>query len=132
VHLEVKTLWTAALRSDKYLQGGQRLTISAETSTDGKEKDCCLGVLCKLAVEAGIARRENDPDGFVTYVTGSKKDGDYDSATGILPGGVMEWAGLEAVNPTIWWHMERRSLADLNDSGAYDFSKIADIIEECL
>jgi len=44
--LEVKKLWIEALRSGKYEQGRGAL------NKDGKF--CCLGVLCDLAVKAGV------------------------------------------------------------------------------
>ena len=116
---EVKTRWVAALRSGGYEQGKGYLSLNGEF--------CCLGVLCELAVEAGVigAATPSDVAHSVMFY------GDEDAAR-ILPWEVMEWSGVyrdngkfqidTAAGPSF------TSLSVLNDSGS-SFSQIADLIE---
>ena len=48
---EIKQQWITALRSGNYPQGRGYLR---RIDDDGKEGYCCLGVLCELAVNAGV------------------------------------------------------------------------------
>jgi len=43
---ELKSRWVAALRSGRYQQGKRRLSIRHR---NGRESNCCLGVLCRVA-----------------------------------------------------------------------------------
>lgn len=45
------TEWAEALESGEYVQGRATLTY---VSPDGLKQYCCLGVLCELAVKAGV------------------------------------------------------------------------------
>lgn len=74
---EVKSLWTAGLRSGEFEQGYGQLT------KDGK--DCCLGVLCKLGIRAGIQMEVFTGEGGTVI---------YDGEDSYLPQKIMEWAGL--------------------------------------
>lgn len=65
---KVAQAWVKALRSGKVEQAHGRLGMD-----DGSR--CCLGVLCDLAVEAGIIK-------------------DFASDSNFLPGPVVDWAGL--------------------------------------
>lgn len=124
---EIKKRWIADLRSGKYEQGQGSL------EKDGKY--CCLGVLCLQAVEAGIAERWviSQP-----YADGTIRFGiDYDASDSVAPACVYDWAGLEDGNPSIFYDddgklpnsLASNSLAEMNDSGLYDFNQIADVIE---
>lgn len=124
---DIKAKWLEALRSGEYEQGENWLQANG--------KYCCLGVLCELAVEAGIV----DKDPGQSYVT-------FDREPAILPDRVITWAGLPKSSPVpeVFYHGEVVGLSDLNDgvtifnpvSGEertkLDFSQIADIIEEQL
>jgi hypothetical protein len=109
----IRAQWTAALRSGKYVQG------RAALYADGKF--CCLGVLCDLAVSAGVASAAaaGEPgypwayDGFVDY----------------LPDSVKEWAGLQGGNPVAGDPGATEPLTVLNDDYNWDFAQIADAID---
>lgn len=133
---EIKKRWIADLRSGKYEQGQGSL------EKDGKY--CCLGVLCLQAVEAGIAERwvisQLDYDYHPSYYheDGTIRFGiDYDASDSVAPACVYDWAGLEDGNPSIFYDddgklpnsLASNSLAEMNDSGLYDFNQIADVIE---
>lgn len=103
---DIKSLWVNGLRSDRFRQGKGALQVNTQ---DGP-KHCCLGVLCMLAIEAGIA--------VSTEMRGS----------GVLPTSVMEWAGLDTRDP----YIEGATLAEHNDGISvrrHDFNEIADLIE---
>ena len=112
----IRAQWTAALRSGEYQQG------RAALHADGMF--CCLGVLCDLAVKAGVvsaaAARE---DGYPWA---------YDGVPDYLPKSVQEWAGLKEGNPLVYGPNApaRDHLARLNDDYEdYDFARIADAID---
>ena len=121
----VKELWVEALESGRYVQGFGTLT-RRDASGD---KDCCLGVLCKLAVAAGVILEGREVD--IGHVVLSY-DGDV---SGVLPPAVMQWAGLIKSDPDFGdW-----SLADYNDGHyrdggvtlvQYDFAQIAGLIRD--
>lgn len=123
---EIKNKWVTALRSKEYKQGYKSLALA---KADGTVEYCCLGVLCELAVQEGIAHRRG----------GSTEFGDslisYDAQMSYLPDSVMKWAGLDSSSPTA---MKPNSingvifLSDANDSLDYDFNGIADLIDEGL
>lgn len=129
---DVKQLWVTALRSGDYTQG--RRTLRYEDA-DGNNRWCCLGVLCDLAVKAGIIGEPTrivkglppdarDCDGPWEFLD----DYDYDGYRSDLPKRVQEWAGLEEAVPTL-----RGSTAiELNDHLSMPFPEIADRIEESL
>lgn len=116
---EVKTLWTAGLRSGEFEQGEGLLT------KDGK--DCCLGVLCKLGIRAGIQMEVfTGEDGAVTY----------DGEDSYLPRKIMEWAGLDSSDPKVTYTDEdgyeaTHELAVLNDEYENDgrYGRIPDLID---
>lgn len=112
--------WVAALRSGKYKQGTGWLT---EVTPDG-EYDCCLGVACKLAVEAGVIEPPlgASHDRGVYYSDGGAAE------SAILPGAVREWLGLRTTDSSFLKDDERDQLTALNDAGV-PFARIADIIE---
>lgn len=121
---DIKARWVSALRSGDYKQGKGLLRKD--------DKFCCLGVLCELAVAAGVIGFEvnADPD----------DDDQYDGATHIygegenvhyLPDEVVTWAGIEYFNPVVPVGTFRKQLAQINDEGR-PFSEIADLIEEHL
>lgn len=127
---EVKKEWLAALRSGDYSQGRNVLE-----TTDGRF--CCLGVLCDLAKDAGVVRREEQEDGSITYV--GRRGGGVDmnrlhSSQIALPFDVMEWAGLHQSEPEVAGHyvapdgVRARGLTVANDHDM-TFEQIADIIE---
>lgn len=115
---EIKVRWVEALESGRFVQAKGSLRKKLGSGGYGH---CCLGVLCELALEAGLlvrGRRE-------TYVS---RAADGEVASIVLPRVVMEWAGLEQCNPYV---SENTTLADLNDRGE-SFRYIAREIKEKL
>lgn len=131
---ERKAEWIAALRSGEYRQGSDYL---ARTDADGNMTYCCLGVLCDLAVKAGVD----------VQVVQSMNNLAYDGQISVTPDSVAQWAGLPDQNPTVivGWevpdgegHTVSFSLAEMNDGSqtynypAHTFEQIAQAIEENL
>jgi len=123
---EIKEQWIARLLDPNAKQGRGLLT--------SPEGDCCLGVLCKMAVEAGVIESFDD-DGFVAYGSGE---------THVLPWEVSEWAELPQGQPDVSSPLDFSGAAEtpyekgspvglavLNDY-ALDFKEIAAVIKEQL
>lgn len=96
------------------------------------DKYCCLGVLCDLAVKAGV----------VKSVLVSQDGVYYDDHDTLPPPSVADWAGIKvgggmmgSLNPTVTLTDGcLDNLANLNDrghgdSGPLTFGMIADLIE---
>lgn len=118
---EIKKAWIAALRGDEYRRGEGGL---CKTSDEGRgDSFCCLGVLCDLAVKAGLG--EWCDEGLFR----AWKSEDWGSSeAGILPKPVADWAGLDEPNPVVG----SASLAQWNDSRHAPFSLIAELVESHL
>lgn len=128
---EIKAQWVAALRSGKYKQGKNVLhNVDAGTY-------CCLGVLCDLAVKAGVIsvgshEYHSDAGGDIEVygATGDK----YAQGGVTLPAEVVTWASLEDGNPNVYvedvdGNEYPQDLAELNDDCDYTFSQLAELIE---
>lgn len=132
---EVRVAWVDALRSGGYRQGiGYLHQISPVGSQEVETSFCCLGVLCDLAVKAGVALDVvTQADGTVSYNEGSSA----------LPIPVREWAGLDSNDPAIpdvdpsrlthsydedYGYLAKH-LSELNDAHGFSFDEIADLIE---
>jgi hypothetical protein len=86
VKTEIKKQWVEALRSGNYVQGKHRLHQDIE----GDQEFCCLGVLCDLAVQAGVKverSKGQDADEDDVYY--------YDNQMDLLPDSVMQWADMD-------------------------------------
>lgn len=116
--------WVAALRSGKYPQGRGAL-IRVEWDGD---KHCCLGVACKVALEAEVAL-EHQVLGSYHYFAGGN--------TGVLPAAVSQWLGVPTNNPLLQVppHLVKAGMGDpetaigLNDQWKFTFEQIAETIE---
>lgn len=126
----IKEQWVAALRSGDYTQGQNRLTIF---DPKGNRFDCCLGVLCDLAVQAGATKVVSerawlvlDDDGEagrqVFYGEGDDSADSFNPDTqaykndsAFLPASVVAWAGLPSRSPEV--ESEARTLSSYNDGG---------------
>lgn len=115
-----RDLWVAALRSDKYQQ-----TTGALRNEVGY---CCLGVLCEVAIEAGVEIDVGTTENGVTV---------YDGNVEHLPESVCKWAGITS-NPVAIVDDEsgdddtmqiEREFVMLNDDDGWDFPAIANIVE---
>ena len=74
---DIKDEWVRRLRSGDYEQGQGYLRFG--------DKYCCLGVLCDMAVEAGVIEETHGP---------SEKFSLFVFQTQMLPISVAKWAGL--------------------------------------
>jgi hypothetical protein len=151
---EVKAAWVAALRSGDYTQGREYLRSSDDTF-------CCLGVLCELAVDAGVTRRRK----FGAWQYGGMTDAlgfEEGFFAGYPPASVRRWAGFprradfeglahspKVKVPEAWLplkeddheHLRNEVEADgtarlglpiINDRARLTFEQIAQLIEEQL
>lgn len=115
----VKAKWVAALRSGEYKQGAGALARGG--------RYCCLGVLCDLAVKAGVLVEVSFADEEEDQLT-------YDGADGVLPDSVVDWADLSHTDPEVGgvsFDARDLRLSAHNDSGK-TFAEIADLIERYL
>lgn len=117
---KIAELWATALESGKYKQGDGQLTRRTMVDGDPVDYDCCLGVLTKLAIEAGVEVHVSAPDsnGRIRY----NDRGDFLS----IP--VMDWAGLKDERG-IFAEKDGtvETLAERNDTGS-SFAEIAALI----
>lgn len=120
---EVRTAWLGRLRSGDYLQAFGKLR---RDDPDEEPSFCCLGVLCELAVEAGVVERA--PQSYSTVYVDVAVGGAGDRSDNYLPFAVQRWAGLDARPDPL---VAGRSLGTWNDAGA-SFARLADLIEEHL
>jgi hypothetical protein len=108
---EIRKLWTDALRSGRYSQTTQVLR--------NRYGFCCLGVLCDLAVAAGVISPPYiDELGIREYGREHK----YEE----LPIEVQEWAGLTSGDPVL---IENQTCTTANDRLRLSFNEIADLID---
>lgn len=138
VKAERMKLWTAALRSGEYPQAKGYL------KTD--EGFCCLGVACEVAIKNGLDIETNDDN--LGYKTTSYGGSEYfENST--LPREVMEWYGIDKINPSVVYEitedevdddgillLEGRpfstEISELNDTLGFDFNQLADLIDDQL
>lgn len=138
---EIKAEWLKRLRSGEYPQG--------RTELNGRNGLCCLGVLCEIAAEQGIVRKESAAPGRpIAYITVADEDAPASEVW--TPEAVARWALEESsfVNldgdqivdypwrTSITEYGSTVSLAQLNDrmedddTHAFDFHAIANQIEK--
>lgn len=128
---KVKAAWVAALRSGEYKQGKYYLHVTQDSTGD---EYCCLGVLCELAIKAGVALKSKPAKEWLATDTPGKVIHSYvsidDHAVKFLPWIVEEWAGIDA---TIQLRIDGEFMTAVvaNDSGK-TFEQIAQAIEEQL
>jgi hypothetical protein len=130
---EVRALWSEALRSGRFVQGSSALaTIDGASET---VRHCCLGVLCELAVEAGVAVRV-ESDSYYGYRGSDQRFPVFK----FPPVVVADWAGLSSVNPSVevpngvvdaddYVDDSRVLLITLNDDVKMPFERIADLVD---
>lgn len=123
---QVRKDWVAALRSGEYKQGKGLLRRPGKTG----DKFCCLGVLCEMAVKAGVipAAKYMEAATIVgdRYGYGGGKTG---PSTELPPKKVRDWAGITTENGTFDVQGDfPNTLTELNDNGK-TFKAIAKIIE---
>lgn len=134
MNVDVGRAWVDALRSGRYRQGRGRLTqVLPDEDGEPTSFHCCLGVLCELAVEAGVAVRADQryaPSDRLTTTYRDAHDGDdpLGEYGGYPPTAVWRWAGLPDENPLLG---DARA-SYLNDHRQVSFGAIADRIERYL
>jgi len=122
---EHRKQWVAAMRSNKYEQGIEKLR-------DG-DKFSCLGVACDISgLGVWIETREHG----MVYSVNTPIETEMENEE--LPQSVMDWLGLMDSNATIYEEIWlqfidgtsyiNESLSECNDNG-YTFSEIIDLIE---
>lgn len=120
---EIRDLWIAELESGKHNQGRGFLH---RIDSSGLEERCCLGVLCKLAVEAGVIGPPIDRPESGCTIFGYGSGDEVTANFGVLPYEVKQWAGITWDNGT---YGEDATLSAQNDRG-WTFEQIAQVIRE--
>ena len=108
--------WVEALESGDYEQ--------ARGCLENEEGNCCLGVLCRVAMADGL-ELETRLDGKVTVF---RDPGDR-WMTGFPPASVERWLGVSSVSTL---STEFRELWRLNDVECATFEEIAAYVRELL
>lgn len=128
---DIKARWVQALRSGQYNQGHGLLKRRESNHY------CCLGVLCDIAVQEGVAAIVENETSYQDGVLYADLQGNVSKEA--LPLGVAVWAGCSH-DPEVTVIREKRdgrcyeeaeNLTLLNDEGS-TFAEIADWIEEQL
>lgn len=128
--------WVDALRSGEYKQG---VGLLHRTKTvDGKDKFCCLGVACVVAMQNGVELTTKELAGDSPSYPGHRIQ--YDETYTTLPYKVREWFGFTVLtagvrNPEFEINypvVGKVGFAYLNDDLDLSFNQIADLIEEQL
>lgn len=123
---KIKQDWIDALRSGKFIQGFDVLN-DIRTNTY-----CCLGVLCELANEAGVVKKDIlDDSGAWSFYNPLDLD---DSSLAVLPEAVQRWAGVNFNDVSIGISRkgDKRRATTWNDTKRASFAEIADMIEVSL
>lgn len=121
---DARALWLEALRSGEYAQGRGQLT----RITNDEALHCCLGVLCEVAVRAGVELNVRE-----VPLTGGVVERWYDEQENYPPQRVLDWAGLDSNNPQVRRPGgESVTMSMLNDELGASFAEIADLVEEQL
>jgi len=114
----IKADWVEHLRSGEYPQTDGYLHIKTPGLEKKADRFCCLGVLCEMAVEAGVVVRFGEcADGVHGY-----RDPDSEVVSTHLPNiSVKRWAGLQ--------EDQINNLSRMNDEGR-SFEYLANVIEQ--
>lgn len=121
---EIRGEWTRRLR-----EPGRKQVTGVLHMVDGGQ--CCLGVLCEMAFEAGVADRKRvvrsgDSPQVWEYLNPDGSGGSYL----MPPAAVREWAGIEDDGFLIrTGHDDVIGAADANDRHHMTFAAIASGIE---
>lgn len=115
---EPKQLWLTALRFGDYEQArGKLRVLRSENRASGY---CCLGVLCEVAAQSGVAL-----DRETEIIDGDTVE-QFDRCYELPPTAVTRWAfGTPYNSDDIYTH-----LATMNDDEARSFEEIANWVEE--
>jgi len=115
-HKQNLKLWAEALRSGKYQQ--------AQNSLKTDDGYCCWGVACEISGIGFWSRC-----GYLNYFFVRDNHGDNGNSGNPPPEISHVWAGMGDHSGVFDREGFENSLIELNDSGEFSFSQIADIIE---
>ena len=87
---EIKQLWIDAMKSGEFHKTEARLF----RIKDGVPCHCALGVLCELALRAGVPLTFNPVDLDLRFYLGPEET-EEDGRGTILPNEVVTWSGLD-------------------------------------
>lgn len=119
MNAEIHAEWKRRLASGNYKKGRRALA-------NANNEFCCLGVLCEMALDAGIVTKELDY-GLYKY-TSIDPEKLYDFNQHVLPTCVRDWAGLKSVSPLVNDNLVPISL--INDNTVYnDFTSVLEVID---
>lgn len=124
----IRARWAAKLRSNEFIQGTSWLGYD-DIRDEDRRKNCCMGVLCELAIEDGIITSEII-EGTVIYAGEAR----------LLPEEVRVWAGLYDPDPDLRNFREGdqgyfddpdgvMTCSAANDQEGMNFFQIADLID---
>ena len=109
---EIGTKWIEALESGRFRKGkGALHRVTGKDLDAANDEYCCLGVLCRMGMEAGISVD-------VQIGSGAHKRVLYDGRADILPGSIRKWAGLNGTMGDLPKRLDpegENSLARVND-----------------
>lgn len=133
---EIATELVTRLRSGAYIQGQGALKV---VDSEGNVKNCCLGIVCDMAVEAGVIPPDEfdhstdypaEPS-YRVYRYGVGDEANYST----LPSAVQDWAEMYSDNGSFEDRCGAEKemgglycLSGFNDTG-FTFPQIADLIE---
>lgn len=119
-----------ALRSGEYLQGNGALEY---VDLEGKTRNCCLGVACRVAVANGVDLLVISSAGSLNLGNGQYVDKlGFDGMGDFLPNAVMDWLGIPNHSPAlnVVGRFNAVTATMMNDDLKYDFNRIADAFED--
>jgi hypothetical protein len=128
VDKELAIKWVAELRSGRWPQGKGFLNMNG--------RFCCLGVLCEVMVQAGLAERHEVDHQRFTYRPLGISDVPPEAWTAYpIPAlqaavGVVASDNIKESGFKVTYQGTRVDLYILNDSYGLSFAEIADIIEK--
>lgn len=111
-------LWLDALRSGEYKQTRTRL----ENASTGAM--CCLGVACKVAMDAGVP---------VSRIVDEYGTAWFNGEDALPPIVVLDWMGINHAGNVVVRTTGEGAMCvvtELNDVHNWDFNMIADAVEE--
>lgn len=123
------TNWIIALRSEQYTQG--ILQLRTENKEAGTCSYCCLGVLCEVSGFKFDDTCKYYHDEF-TLCRSSHEFPSPNIKTKdpkVAPTTAEQYSFVDVMRSKTGYNIEYKSLSDINDSGKFTFSDIADIIE---
>ena len=118
--------WVNALRSDEYTQCQHMLEFREFENSPAD--NCCLGVLCRVAMADGLKLDTQQVPGSNVNISGYATR--FDENTSSAPIAVLGWL-LDHEQPTNYGLLlDQNALIKMNDMEGKDFHEIADYLCE--